>query len=73
LEAIDEVGDEGERVRVFNDVRVDIPVVLAGTYRPILFRNEEEREGLGRFGWLDLSSGKVCIYEVSASLMFLWV
>jgi hypothetical protein len=67
------LGDEGERVHIFNGRGIDIPVVLAGTYRPILFWNEEERECLGRFGRLDLSSGEMFVHEVLASLMFLWV
>jgi hypothetical protein len=70
---VDKVGDEGERVRVFDSMGIDIPVVLAGTYRPILFRDEEERGYLGRLGQLDLSSGEMFVYEVSTSLMLLWV
>jgi hypothetical protein len=38
---IDKVGDEGKRVRVFDGVGVYILVVLAGTYQPILLRDEE--------------------------------
>jgi hypothetical protein len=42
-ESVDEVRDKGEGVCVFNGVGVDIPVVLAGTYRPIFLRDKEER------------------------------
>jgi hypothetical protein len=70
---VDKVRDEGKGVRVFDGVRVDILVVLAGTYQSILLWDEEEREHLGGLGWLDFARGEMFVYEASASLVLLRV
>ena len=47
LELINEVGDEGKRVRASNGMFVQISVVLAGKNASILLFNNEEQECLG--------------------------
>jgi hypothetical protein len=72
-ETADEVRDEWEGIHVFDGVRIDISVVLAGTYQSILLWNEEEWGHLGGLGRLDLACGKMFVYEASASLVLLRV
>ena len=44
-----------------NGVFVDVAIVLAGAESSILLFDEEERGGLWRIGWADLSRGQVFV------------
>jgi hypothetical protein len=73
VKSVDEVRDEQKRVGVFDGMGVDILVVLAGTYHPILLGDEEEGWHLGGLGRLNLASGKVFVYKAFTGFMFLGV
>ena len=68
---VNEVGNQGEGVCISNSVAIEISVVLARSEASILFFDEEERRGLGGFGWTNFPRAKVFVNELVRGLLFL--
>ena len=68
---VNEVRNQGEGVCISNSVAIEISVVLARLEASILFFDEEERRGLGGFGWTNFPRAKVFVNELVRGLSFL--
>ena len=64
LEFVNKLGNEWERVVVLNCMLVQILVVLHHLFPTVLLWHKEYRGSLFRFGWADISLGKLFVDEL---------